>query len=290
VAYASSSIYTIIIPSLPYTPSSTFFPKTHIKKKESMLETNNLYMFGPSTATATSATTATTQPPSSSSTLVNGSPSLSRPHGSTVLEREHHSQQKRPVHYYPQEEDQQPEAEEVEKGYPPSYNNNRFNSSSFGRHHHLEESQPQLNYTYKSNTNHTTKTNPINNRHTTHNHHNQHHHINHHHTPHYLDNHKLNSYSRPTTATTSTNKQPLYPQQQVVKREVSPNILNSPSLIKNSIDVVEEWYDHSVGNKKMLPEVSTTVETGDNKKMKRRKEMNAFIEELNQDFLQNKER
>jgi hypothetical protein len=253
-----------------------------------MLETNNPYMFGPSTSTAS---TATSQPPPSNS-LANGNSSLSRPHG---LEREHHVQQKRPVHYYPQQpEEEQPEVEEADKGYATSYNNNRFSSSNFGRHHHLEESQPHLNYTYKSNTNHASKVNTtLNNHHTTTtttttttHHHHSHHHINQHHqhhTPHYLDNHKLNNYSRPTL----TNKQPLYPQQQAVKREPSPNMLSSPSLIKNSIDVVEDWYEHS-GSKKISPE--TSAETGDNKKMKRRKEMNAFIEELNQDFLQNKER
>ncbi|KAI8371020.1 Sds3-like-domain-containing protein [Blakeslea trispora] len=45
----------------------------------------------------------------------------------------------------------------------------------------------------------------------------------------------------------------------------------------------EDWYDQPKATK----EPATLVESGDNKKIKRKKEMSHYMEQLNQDFLQN---
>lgn len=265
-----------------------------------MLETNNPYMFGSSTTT----TTATTAAPNQSSPVPPHTSSSSLGGNSSALNSGNQMQQSRPMHHHSSNY-------YIGKGGEDEYYHNHQHSSrinpTYARHpeepsqqQSLQQQQP-IHYTstYKPTKSINQNTNNI-----AHQQHNE------------PD--KLNNFMRPSVH--------VYPhQQQHIKREASPNMLPAPpppppSFMKSRKAVDEpDWYERE--NKSHRPtapssiipaiipstantttttttlsstapssgEVST-LEAGDNKKIKRRKEMTGIMEDLNKDFLKKKEK
>ncbi|KAL7308192.1 hypothetical protein PS15m_012078 [Mucor circinelloides] len=258
-------------------------------------------MFGSSTTT----TTATTSAPNQSSPVPPHTSSSSLGGNSSALNSGNQMQQSRPMHHHSSNY-------YIGKGGEDEYYHNHQHSSrinpTYARHpeeplqqQSLQQQQQPIHYTstYKPTKSINQNTNNI---------------------AHQQQNEpdKLNNFMRPSVH--------VYPhQQQHIKREASPNMLPAPpppppSFMKSRKAVDEpDWYERE--NKSHRPtapsstipaiipsaantttttttlsstapssgEVST-LEAGDNKKIKRRKEMTGIIEDLNKDFLKRKEK
>ncbi|KAG2213645.1 hypothetical protein INT46_000820 [Mucor plumbeus] len=276
-----------------------------------MLETNNPYMFGSSTTTTTTTTTSnqsssqspSSAPPPSSSSLAGNQNTTTSISNNNNNNHNHHMQQSRPIHH----NDNSNNNYFIGKGGEDDYYRNHQQSSrinpTFVRHpeEQQQSSQPPINYTstYKANKSINNNNNNTNNNIHQHN-----------------ESEKINNFMRPSVHVYPQQQQ--QQQQQHIKRELSPNML-TPSTFMKSKKLVEEpdWYEReNKSHKPSTPAIITstttvtptptptptsllstsavaevsTLEAGDNKKIKRRKEMTGIMEDLNKDFIKKREK
>ncbi|CAO3616007.1 unnamed protein product [Mucor fragilis] len=265
-----------------------------------MLETDNPYMFGSSTTTTTTTTTAPKQPSPVPPHTASSSSSAAAGNSSA-----HQMQPPRPMHHHSNSyymgkggEDEYYHSHQLASRISPAYIRHPEEPSQ----QQQQSSQQPIHYT--STYNPTKSINHSNN--IAHQQHNE------------PD--KLGNFMRPSVH--------VYPHQQHIKSENSPHMLPAapppptpPSSFMKSRKAVDEpdWYERE--NKSHRPPSSTapaiipsatatttttttttlshtapsggevsTLEAGDNKKIKRRKEMTGIMEDLNKDFLKKREK
>ncbi|OAC97648.1 hypothetical protein MUCCIDRAFT_186003 [Mucor lusitanicus CBS 277.49] len=277
-----------------------------------MLETNNPYMFGSSTTTTTTTTTAPNPsspvPPQTSSST--SSTSVVGAAGSTSTHPMQQQPPSRPMHHH-----HHSNSYYMGKGGDDEYYHNHQHASRISPAYmrHPEEPSQQQSSQQQQPVHYTSTYKPAKSIY-------QNNTIVH---PQHNEPDKLNTYMRP-----SVHVYP-HQQPQHIKSEASPHMLPAPpppppsssSFMKSRKAVDEpDWYERE--NKSHRPPTSgstapaiipfsnanttmttttlshtaplggetSTLEAGDNKKIKRRKEMTSIMEDLNKDFLKKRER